>query len=55
MNAKSAVMLLLGVLFGLILAHGFTHNTFGGGQLLLTIVGGVFGYGIVILFVRIRN
>ncbi|MBX0356874.1 hypothetical protein [Halobacillus sp. Nhm2S1] len=55
MNVKSAILLLLGVLFGLILANRFTHSTFDSSQLLLTIIGGVFGYGIVILFVRKRQ
>ncbi|SDO00482.1 hypothetical protein [Halobacillus aidingensis] len=55
MNMKSAVLLLFGVLFGLILANMFTHSHFDGSQLLLTVIGGVFGYGIVILFVKKRQ
>lgn len=55
MNRKSAAMLLIGILIGLIVANAFTSRDFEGDQWLLTIVGGVFGWAIVILLIRRRQ
>ncbi|WP_394218807.1 hypothetical protein [Halobacillus trueperi] len=55
MNMKKAVFLLFGVLGGLILSNMFTDRNFDGSQLLLTLTGGIFGYGIVVLFIWKRQ
>lgn len=52
---KKAVFLLFGVLGGLILSNMFTQRHFDGSHLLLTLIGGVFGYGIVVLFIWKRQ
>ncbi|MYL70517.1 hypothetical protein GLW00_06640 [Halobacillus litoralis] len=55
MNWKKAVLLFIGVLFGLVVTDMFTHSGFDSGQLLLTIVGGSLGYSLVLLFLSKRQ